>query len=205
MALLPSRTIPDTALKALGGVGELPPGIRGTAGSGWNVVETGEGTRRRTILSMTTPLSLVTTPDAEALADGSLAYTFPAGLIIVHEVYGDVGLECADSAIEGDAPEVGLGFTIAAGANATLGAAAAGVEAENIWGPNVMTGCDVGATPSDAIQVISTPNFIIPGATAHTVFFNVADTWATSADTEDLFLQAARFVIDFTLLPTEGV
>ncbi len=204
MALIPARTISDTALKAIQ-TAPLPVGAVGVVGTGWNVVEQGVGTLRRTILSVTTPLSVVTTPDTAALADGVLAYTFPAGVIIVHEVYGDVGLEIDDANNVGDTPEVGLGFTIAAGANATLGDAATGVEAENMWGPHVMTGCDVGAAATDAIQQISSLNLIIPGATDHTVFFNCADTWGNGAGTKDVFIQAARFVIDWTLLPTEGL
>ncbi len=204
MALLPSREIPDTALSAIG-VGALPPGPRGVAGTGWTAVEQGEGTRRRTILNLTAALSVVTTPDTAALADGVLAYTFPAGVVIVHEVYGDVGLDIDDNANDEDQPEIGLGFTIANGANATLGAAASGTEAENIWGPHVAAGCDVIAVAADAGQFISTPGLIIPAATVHTVFFNVADTWANGAGTKDLFVNAARFVIDWSLLPSEGV
>lgn len=205
MALFPSREVPDTALKAIG-VAPLPVGARGVVASGWNVVEQGEGTRRRTILSVTTPLSIITTPDTAALGDGVLAYTFPAGVIIVHRVYGDVGLDINDNANDEDTPEVALGTTQTTGAVATIGASAS--SDEDIWGPNVMTGCDVIAVAADAIQAISTPgsaDLIIPGAGAHTVYFNCADTWANGAGTEDVFIQSARFVIDWTLLPIEGV
>ena len=205
MALLPARTIPDAALAAVP-VAALPPGPRGTVGAGWNVVEQGEGTRRRTILSVTTPLSIITTPDTAALGNGVLAYTFPAGQIIVHRVYGDVGLDIDDNANDEDTPEVALGTTQTTGAVATIGASAS--TDENIWGPNVVTGCDVIAVAADAIQVISTPgsaDLIITGAGAHTVYFNCADTWANGAGTADVFIQSARFVIDWTLLPIEGV
>ncbi len=204
MALLPSREIPDTALAAVG-VAPLPSGAVGTAGTGWTAVETGEGTRRRTILNLTAALSVVTTPDTAALADGILIYTFPAGVVIVHETYGDVGLDIDDNANDEDQPEMGLGFTIAAGAVAELDLAATGVEAENIWGPHVAAGCDVIAVAADAGQFVSTPGLIIAGADDHTVFFNLADTWANGAGTKDLFINAARFVIDWTLLPIEGV
>ena len=202
MALLPSRPIPDTALAAVP-VAPLPPGPRGTAGSGWTAVEQGEGTRRRTILNLTTALSVVTTPDTAALGDGVLAYTFPAGQIIVHQVYGDVGLDINDNANDEDTPEIGLGTTQTTGAVATLGASAA--TDEDIWGPHVVAGCDVIAVAADAGQFISTKDLIIAGAGAHTVFFNVADTWANGAGTADLFVNTARFVIDWTLLPIEGV
>ncbi len=202
MALLPARAISDTALAAIA-TEPLPPGLRGVVGTGWNVVEQGEGTNRRTILSVTTALSVITTPDNESLGDGVLAYTFPAGVIIIHKVYGDVGLDIDDNANDEDTPEVALGTTLTAGAVATIGASAS--TDEDIWGPNVVAGCDVIATAADAGQWIGSPDLIIPGASAHTVYFNCADAWADGAGTADVFINAARFVIDWTLLPIEGV
>jgi hypothetical protein len=37
------------------------------------------------------------------------------------------------------------------------------------------------------------------------VYINVADTWSNGAGTADVFLQAARFIIDWSLIPVEGV
>ncbi len=204
MALIPARTVSDTALKAIQ-TGPLPVGAVGVVGSGFTVVEQGVGTNRRTILTLTAALSIVTTPDAEDLADGLLIYTFPAGQIIVHRVYGDVAFDINDAANVGDQPEVGLGTTIAAGANATLGAAATGAEAENMWGPHVLTGVDAINDTGDAIQQVSTLEFVMPGADPHLCHLNIADAWANGAGTDDVTVEAARFVIDWTLLPIEGV
>ena len=202
MSFNPSRPARDAVLQPFA-TGALPGGLRGTAGTSISAVEQGEGSLRRTILYVTTPISVVTTPDTAALGDGILVYTFPAGQIIVHQVYGDCGLEINDATNVPDTPEVGLGTTLTTGAVATLGASAA--TDENIWGPHVVTGCDVGADTGDAIQLVSVKNLVIAGAGAHTVYFNCADTWANGAGTADVFLQQGRFVIDWTLLPIEGV
>ncbi len=180
-----------------------PSGLVGAAGAGWTAVEQGVGTLRRTILDCTIPLSIVTTPDTAALADGVPVYTFPAGQILVHQVYGDIGLEIDDTTNVADTPEVGLGSVIATGAVATLGAGAS--TWEDTWGPHVVTGCDVGATVADAIQQITVANRIIAGAGVHVLYLNCADTWSNGAGTKDVFVQTCRFVIDWTLLPIEGV
>ncbi len=202
MGLHVPREVGDSGLLAIQ-LAPAPSGLVGTAASGWTAVEQGAGTQRRTIIDLTSPLSVVTTPDTAALSDGVLCYTFPAGQIIVHEVYGDVGMEIDDATNVADTPEVGLGNVIVSGAIATLGASV--TTTENVWGPHVVTGCDTGAAASDAIQQISVKNFIIPGADSHAIYFNVADTWSNGAGTADCFVFTARFVIDWSLLPIEGV
>ena len=183
----------------------------GTAGSGVTVTEylvAGDdgtiGALHVTNLFIAAGTSVVTTPDMESLAEGTLIYTFPAGTIIVKRVYGDIGLDINDAALVGDTPEVGLGTLIGSGANATLGAVGAG--AEDIWGPHVAAGVDTEATAGDAGQFITVPNLIIPGASAHLVHFNVADAWADGAGTADVILvNGARFIIEWYLMPVEGV
>ncbi len=178
----------------------------GTPGTGVTAIESGSGTRRRTELVVAATHIVVTTPDTAALAQGALIYTFPPGQIIVHRVYGDVGLEINDATNVADTPEIGLGTAVATGANATLGAAATGIEAENLWGPHVVDGCDTGATAADAFQGISSLEFIMAGAGDHTCYLNCADTWGNGAGTANVVLENdARFTIDWTILPIEGV
>ncbi len=184
-------------------LGSKPAGVAGTIADDWSGFEMGKGMKHRTIITLDTALSVVTTPDTAALADGKLLYTFPAGQIIVHEVYGDVSLDCTDSTNESDQPEIGLGTVIATGAVATLGAGAA--TWENIWGPHVVASVDVLGTPADAGQWVSRPGMVILGGGIHTCYFNIADTWANGAGTEDVTLQAARFIIDWSLIPAEGL
>ncbi len=202
MALNPPRVIPDSDFLGVP-LGPKPPGLVGTAGTSISAIEQGDGMVRRTILKVTAPISVCTTPDTAALAGGALIYTFPAGQIVIHEVYGDMGLEIDDSTNIADTPEVGLGTVIGAGAIATLGASVTTME--NIWGPHVAAGCDVGADTTDAGQWVTNPAFIILGAAVHTVHFNVADTWGNGAGTKDCYLQAGRFIIDWTLIPAEGL
>ena len=148
--------------------------------------------------------SVVTTPDTASLAQGTLIYTFPAGQIIVKRVYGDFGLDINDVNNVADTPEVGLGTLIASGAVSDLGTV--GAAAEDIWGPHVAAGCDTEADTSDAGQFITVPNLIIAGAGAHLVHFNVADNWGNGAGTADVTLvNGARFIIEWYLLPIEGV
>ena len=202
MSLHPPRVAPDSVLAPIA-LGKLAEGLVGTAGTSISAVEMGEGNRRRTVLLVTAPISIVTNPDTAALGSGALIYTFPAGQIIVERVYGDMGLEIDDAANIADTPEVGLGTLIATGAIATLGAGDAAME--DIWGPHVVAGCDVGADATDAGQFVTVPNLIIAGASAHLVHFNCADTWGNGAGTNDVFLNTGRFVIDWTLMPIEGV
>lgn len=202
MGLHPTRAIGDSAFVAVA-LGTKPPGLVGAVATGFTAFEMGKGLKHRTIIKLTTPVSVVTTPDTTALADGILVYTFPAGQVIVHEVYGDVGLEIDDATNEPDTPEVGLGSVIATGAVATLGAGAS--TWEDTWGPHVMTGCDVGATAADAIQKVTRPGKVIASAGVHAIYLNIADTWGNGDGTKDVFLQAARFIIDWTQIPVEGV
>lgn len=202
MGLHPTRVAPDSTLAPFA-LGKLARGLVGTVGTSISAVEMGEGNRRRTILTVTAPISVVTTPDTAALAGGALIYTFPAGQVIVERVYGDFGLDVDDNLNDEDTPEVGLGTLIGSGAVATLGAGDAAME--DIWGPHVAAGCDVIAVAADAGQFVTVPNLIIAGAGAHLVHFNAADTWANGAGTKDVFLQSGRFVIDWTLMPIEGV
>lgn len=177
----------------------------GTAGTGVTAIESGNGNHRRTELIIAATHVVVTTPTNENLAQGALIYTFPAGQIIVHRVYGDVGLEINDSLLVGDTPEIGLGTAVATGANATLGAAAAGATAEDMWGPHVVAGCDTGADATDAGQFVSQLEFVMADAGAHLCHLNCADGWTAGAGTADVVLEnPARFIIDWTILPLGG-
>ena len=163
------------------------------------------GQRYMTNLVITAGISLVTTPDTAALAQGILIYTFPAGQIVVNRIYGDVGLDINDAANVADTPEIGLGTVIATGSVATLGDAAGGITAENLWGPHVVAGCDTDADVTDAGQFVSTLDFIMAGAGAHLCHLNCADTWGNGAGTQDVTIINGRFIIEWLLLPIEGV
>ncbi len=184
--------------------------VVGTAGSGVTALEyklagNDQGTVRMTNLSIDTDTVIGAVVDTAAVARGILIYTFPAGQIIVKRVYGDLGLDVDETNYDEDTPEIGLGTAVASGANATLGDAATGIEAENLWGPHVAAGCDTKATAADAGQFISVPEFIMAGAGDHTVYLNIADTWANGTGTPNVTVENGRFIIEWILLPIEGV
>ena len=180
----------------------------GTAGSGVTAQEyllAGDdtGALHLTNLSIDTDTVIGAVADTAAIARGILIYTFPAGQIIVKRVYGDIGLDVDETNYDEDTPEVGLGTVVASGANATLGDV--GATSEDIWGPHVAAGCDTKATAADAGQFVTVPNLIIAGAGAHTVYLNIADTWANGTGTPNVTVENGRFIIEWYLLPIEGV
>ncbi len=201
MVLNPTRMVGDATYVGYP-LGSKPASAEGTVATGWTGVEMGKGMRHTTIITLTTAVSIIATPDTEALAGGKLMYTFPAGQIWVHKVYGDVSVDIADDVNDGDQPEVGLGTVVATGAVATLGAGAA--TWENIWGPHIVTP-DSEDTAATAAQFLSRTGGIILGGGVHTVYFNIADTWANGAGTADVKLHEARFILDWTLIPAEGL
>ncbi len=181
----------------------------GTAGSGVTATEyklagDDQGSVRMTNLKVAADTVIGAVADTAAMSRGVLIYTFPAGQIIVKRVYGDVGLDVDETNYDEDTPEVGLGTTTRDGeAEATLGASVG--TTEDIWGPHVAAGCDTKATAADAGQWITVPNLIIAGAGAHTVYLNIADTWANGTGTPNVTVEIGRFVIEWLLLPIEGV
>ena len=187
---------------SLGTSMDVGPG--GTAGANTTLVESQNGRHRTADILITSGTQLVVTPDNESLGDGILIYTFPAGTIIVNKIYGDVGLEIDDSFLVGDTPEVALGGSLTDSAVATTGQN----QEEDLWGPHVVTGCETGAAPTDAIQQMNGTaglNIIILAAASHAVYLNCADAWAAGgAGTKDVVVQNGRFIIDYTLIPNEG-
>ena len=111
-----------------------------------------------------------------ALGVGRKAMSFPAGERIVSSSTYSMAIKQTQGNITADTPETGLGTTIASGANATLGAVGAG--AENISEGSATADCD-----GTAEVVTKTTQLAIATADSHDVFFNVADTWASSGDT----------------------
>ena len=147
----------------------------GTAGTGVTATEYGDGRNHVTRLVIA-DLAL-TIGDNASLGLGSLLYTFPAGAVHLQAASASVALALDTGTPTTDTPEVGLGTTVASGANATLGAVAA--TAENIAGPAVMN--DVAGT---AEVFDNASNLMVGTADAHTVYLNFADAWANVDDTD---------------------
>lgn len=158
-------------------IGMIPPAdSAGTAGTGVTASEEGDGRTHTTVLTVAATDAL-TVADNAALSDGHLVYTFPAGEIIIESAYMSMGVTLAEDTTQA-AAEIGLGTTAGTGAAATLGAVAA--TAENILGPATPTACDGTATVTTAAVGAGTP-LVIATAGAHTVYFNIAATWADTA------------------------
>lgn len=163
----------------------------GTAGSSVTAAEYGDGQNHVTKLTISG--LAVTIGDNASLAIGSLIYTLPAGDIIVHGAGGSVQLALDTGTPTTDTPEVGLGTTIGAEANATLGAVDAA--AENIAGPHVMNNV---AGTAEPINSVTAGVLHIPAAGDHTIYLNFADAWANVSD--DAATVTAELWIAWTLL-----
>ncbi len=143
----------------------------GVAPAGVTVIESGAGRYKTTELNFT-DLVLGTLPGASASkAVGKLVYTFPAGAQVTDIVYMSVGLTGTGTA---NTPDVGIGSTLASGANALLSAAGATTEdyitgqtATNITG----TATTVAAVPGATIGINMSSE-------VKTVYLNAAGAWA---------------------------
>ena len=171
----------------------------GVVGTGVTAVEYGDAYHHTTVLtvSQTNAAGLVT-GDNVALASGYLLYTFPAGAIVVHNAYMSMGIT-ATVEQAADTPDVGLGTTIGVGAVATLDT---NPGFENILTGKTATNSSGTATVGQDIcnSTGATGGLNIGAGNPHTVYFNIADTWAddTSADLSvDI---AGTVVINWTFL-----
>lgn len=150
----------------------------GTANTGVIAAEYTDGRARTTVLTVS-QVDALTTADAAAIADGYLLYTFPAGALVIDYAYMSLSVH-ATTEQHADTPDVGLGTVIASGAVATLDGTAT---FENIITGQTAANASGTATVKTALPTGNIP-FIIAASDAHTLHFNVADTWAndTSAD-----------------------
>lgn len=118
----------------------------------------------------------ITVADNAALADGYLLFTFPAGAVAVSSASMSMAVTLAEDTTA--TADVGLGMLIGSGANATLGAV--GATAENVITGQASTNCSGTAT----VKTIVNQPLAIEAADAHTLYFNIADTWANTAGTD---------------------
>lgn len=163
----------------------------GTAGTGVTAVEYGDGINNTVVLTLSGVAATI--GDTAALAGGALIYTFGAGTVAIHNIVIDAGLTLTTGTPTTDTPELGLGTTQGTGANATLGDVAA--TAEDISaGPVVAS--DIAGTPA---QLAAGPNLVIDSGSAHTVYFNYADTWANVDNTAATI--DGTVVINYTIIP----
>lgn len=152
----------------------LTPSNPGTVPAGVTVVESGNDYDKVAVLTIDTTLGAIA--GGAALALGKLVYTFPAGRLLVNNVTMSMAIQQTTGNITADTPEVAVGTTLAAGASATLA-----TTTENLILGSAAADCDGTPTIAGGVPTANVP-FLIAAADAHTVHFNVADTWAASGD-----------------------
>jgi len=148
----------------------------GTANTGTTAAELGDGRRHITTLTVSTTLPAIA--GGAALGVGKLLYTLPAGEVIVTGAYMSLAITQTQGNITADTPDGGLGTTIASGVVSVLSGTAA---FENIITGQTFNDCNgtaevVTVTPTAAVPLV------VAAAGNHTIYFNVADTWAASGD-----------------------
>ena len=145
-----------------------------TCGTGFTSQTYGTPEGYRTVVTANYTLPAIA--GGASLGVGLAALTLPAGERQVTGSKLNIAIKQTQGNITADTPEVGLGTTIASGANATLGAV--GAAAENIMEGVVAADCNGTATVGNV-----NTNLVIATASSHIVYLNVADGWAASGDT----------------------
>lgn len=146
---------------------------RGIVNTGTTQVDVSDGYNHTTTLTVSSTLPAIA--GGAALGVGKLLFTFPAGVIVVNHAYMSMAITQTQAHINADTPDVGLGTTIASGANALL--SAVGAAAENILTGQTAANCTGTAT----VKTVHAPVVIAVGDD-HTVYFNAAASWAASGD-----------------------
>lgn len=160
-------------LDAAGALTGAPLSTVGVAGTNVTAVETGDGIRHVTRLTLAS-FAVGTSGDDAAKAIGAAIYTLPSGDIAVTRVTMNVGLTLAD-AVTTNTPEIGIGNVVGSGVNATLGAV--GATSENLFEGEAVA--DVAGTKfRNGKNPLNGTGCVIRTADPHALYLNVAVTWA---------------------------
>jgi len=147
-------------------------------GNGVVAVEYGDGANHVTVLTLTA--TVLGTPDpGNNLAFGDTIYVFPAGVQIIDFI--DVNVSLQGVTQTDDQPELGLGSVMAAGVQATLGAA--GATMEDYWEGTAVAdvnGTALNGGPKGATAGIFTGIALNGTAAVKNLCLNVADGWHAS-------------------------
>lgn len=192
--------VADTVSESTSGSGVTVDGVllkdgyivdsQGTANTGVTAVTYGGGKDFVTVLTVDVT-NAVDVADNAALADGYLLYTFPAGAIAVKSASMSMALTLAEDTTA--TPDVGVGTVVATGAVSVLGGTAT---FENIITGQTAADADGTAT----VKTVVNQPLAIEAAGAHTVYFNIAATWADTAGADLTGDIAGTVVISWTLL-----
>lgn len=160
-------------LDTAGALTGAPLSTVGVAGALVTAVETGDGIRHVTRLTLAS-FAVGTSGDNASKAIGAVIYTLPTGAIAITRTTMDVALTLAD-AVQTDTPEIGIGNVVASGVNATLGAV--GATSENVFEGEAVA--DVAGTSfRNGKAPLNGTGCVIRTGDAHALYLNVADGWA---------------------------
>ena len=149
----------------------------GTVATGSTVVEYGSGYSHTSIITVSTTLPSIA--GGAALGVGKLLYTLPSGAAIVDDAHMSLAITQTQGHINANTPTVGLGTVIASGVVSVLSGTPT---FQNILVGTAAANCTGTATVLTAIPTASVP-FVVASGDAHTLYANVACTWAASGDT----------------------
>lgn len=159
---------PDTSTSNVGAI----PSV-----TGLTVAEYGDETSHKTVLTLA-DVAVGSATGAAALGFGKLMYTLPAGACIVKSSKFDLALQ-GGGVVDADTPDVGLGTVIASGVVSTLDGTAT---FENIMTGQTFNDCNGTAEVKTALATSSPFALVVETAGAHTIYLNIADTWAGADD-----------------------
>lgn len=165
-----------TAIPAGARVFDIDAGVAGTLGNEGSiqVSEIVDGFNHRVVLTLT-GVVFDTIGDGATIAVGEPLYVIPAGAAIVKDAYINIALTNKDGNVDADTPDVGLGTTVASGAVAVLSGTSA---FENVLTGQTAGDCD----GADIVKTVSNQILTIETGDSHTVFLNVADTFAAGGE-----------------------
>lgn len=126
----------------------------------------------RTTATLTLTNLAVTVGSSEDLGVGVLTFTLPAGDITVEQAAFDIQL--AGITQTGETPDIGLGTVVASGIVTDLSGTSTF--------ENIISGVAASDTNGTTTVAHGTTNFQVLTGAAHTVFFNLADTWGANGD-----------------------
>lgn len=159
---------PDTNISNVGTVNDL---------TGLTVTEYGNEAFHKTVLTLD-EVSVGSATGAAALGFGKLMYTLPAGACIVKASKFNLSLQ-GGGVVDADTPDVGLGTVIASGVVSVLSGTAT---FESILTGQTFNDCNGTAEVKTALATSSPFGLVVETADAHTIYLNIADTWAGADD-----------------------
>jgi len=160
----------------------------GTVAAGSTVVEYGDAVHHQSVITVDTALGDIA--GSAALGLGKLVYTFPGGAVDVKSSYMSMALTQTDGNITADTPYVGIGSVVASGVVSDLTGTAT---FDDMMVNQAADDCNGTAE----VAHVATSK-LTATADAHTVYFNVADDWASSGD--DACAIAGTIILEWTFV-----